>query len=560
MKKIYIDKSDSVASVVERIIGSVDQDIVLYVPRFTKLASSNNFRLLKREINASGKNVEVESVDDEVLELAKSMGIKAVNPFFRKNRRPMSDIVSLKGESEEVRTTGRKIVRKMIVQEDSSDDGSDEGRIDEEIEEEKFEELGEAEIEGVEEYHHRDHDHHPKERVLPGILKGSRLKAIAVLAILGVLVAGAAVILPSAKIKVVLEKINWDFNGSLVASASIKDPYLSNGQVKVGGIILEKSKNLTASYPATGTESVSRKASGQITIYNAYSGSPQTLVKDTRFSSPEGKIFRIAKAVLVPGAKIIDNKIVPSGVEVTVYADKPGSEYNIEPTRFRIPGFQGSPKYDGFYAESTEPITGGFVGVTKVPTEGDIIKARDANKRALENALNAEASLSIPAEIKVINNAARFIVTKEDVNRITDESGQFKVTTFGVKKVFGFKGGDIVKAMKVELIDELNLQSKKGDTAPAVTDLDLKERSISYGEPKVDFEKKEMLVAVKFKSVWTRKFDEEKFKAAVLGLRESELSANMKSFAGIKSVSINLWPFWVMRIPKNPSKVSIDVE
>ncbi len=557
MKKIYIDKSDSVASVVERILATQETEIVLYIPRFTKLASSANFKLLKREIHASGKNVEIESVDDEVLELAKALGIHASNPFFRKNRRPMSDILS---PGENPKLEHHKIGRKVAIQEEDQEFTKyEEKKVEEEIQEEQSEEMEEAEVAGVEEYHHRGHDHHPKAAFFKRLQPGNQFKALAALGILGLLIAGAMIILPSAKIKVALEKINWDFNGSLVASAAIKDPYLAGGQVKVGGIVLEKTKNITTSFPATGTESVSRKASGKITIYNAYSSSPQPLIKDTRFQSPDGKIFRIAQGILVPGAKIVDNKIVPSTVQVTVYADKPGAEYNIEPTRFRIPGLQGSPKYEGFYAESSESMSGGFVGVAKVPTESDIIKAKDKNRKTLEDVLNAEASLSIPSDIKIIDKAGRFIVLKEDVNKITDDAGEFKVTTFGSKKLFGFKEVDVLGALETELVNEVKLQSRK-DGEDEEVKLDLGEHSITYAEPRIDFDKREMSVVIKFHSIWTRAFDKDSFKTAVMGKRESELGPVIKSFVGVKSVTVNLWPFWVGKIPTNPNKVSIDVE
>ncbi len=557
MKKIYIDKSDSVASVVERILATVETEIVLYIPRFTKLASSTNFKLLKREIHASGKKVEIESVDDEVLELAKALGIHASNPFFRKNRRPMSDILS---PGENPKLEHHKIGRKVsIKEEDSEFTKYEEEKVEEEIQEEQSEEMEEAEAVGVEEYHHRGHDHHPKVAFFKKMKPGNQLKAIGSVALAGLLIAGAIMILPSAKLKVALEKINWDFNGSLVASASIKDPYLASGQVKVGGIVLEKTKNITSSFPATGTETVSRKASGRITVYNAYSSIPQPLIKDTRFQSPDGKIFRISKGIVVPGAKIVDNKIVPSTMEVVVYADKPGAEYNIESTRFRIPGLQGSPKYDGFYAESFESMSGGFVGTAKVPTESDITKAREKNRKTLEDVLNAEASLSIPNDIKIIDKAGRFVVVKEDVNKITDDAGEFKVTTYGSKKLFGFKEADVLKALETELANEVRMQSER-DGEPGAVKLDLEEYSVEYGEPRIDFDKKEMSVVIKFHSIWTRGFDKEAFKAAVLGKRESELGPIIKTFVGVKSVNVNLWPFWVKKIPANPNKVSIDVE
>ena len=118
----------------------------------------------------------------------------------------------------------------------------------------------------------------------------------------------------------------------------------------------------TRAIPATGVEQVDEKASGKITIFNEYSEKVQRFVKNTRFESPKGKIYRIAESVDIPGMKKSENDIVPGKVTVTVYADSPGEEYNLPDTKtfFTVPGLKDSPMFKGFYAESITPIVGGF--------------------------------------------------------------------------------------------------------------------------------------------------------------------------------------------------------
>ncbi len=77
----------------------------------------------------------------------------------------------------------------------------------------------------------------------------------------------------------------------------------------------------------------------------------------TRFLALDGKIFRLTKGITVPGAKIVEGKIIPSSIEAAVIADQPGEAYNIGPvSRFSIPGLKGTPKYEAFYAESKADI------------------------------------------------------------------------------------------------------------------------------------------------------------------------------------------------------------
>ena len=99
MKKILVNKSDEAVVIVEKIIEADDNDVVLSVPRFSHIGESlSNFHLLKREADALDKKIIIESVDDHVIELAEMSGLKAMNPFFAKNKRQFSDIIVLKKE------------------------------------------------------------------------------------------------------------------------------------------------------------------------------------------------------------------------------------------------------------------------------------------------------------------------------------------------------------------------------------------------------------------------------------------------------------------------------
>ena len=108
--------------------------------------------------------------------------------------------------------------------------------------------------------------------------------------------------------------------------------------------------------PATFEQKLQRKANGKVVIYNAYSATPQRLIKNTRLESADRKIFRINDSVVVPGVTTVKGEVVPGSVEVTVFADAPGKEYNIGTTNFTIPGFKGDPRYTKFSAAITQII------------------------------------------------------------------------------------------------------------------------------------------------------------------------------------------------------------
>jgi len=106
-----------------------------------------------------------------------------------------------------------------------------------------------------------------------------------------------------------------------------------------------------------GTENLkwlASRAYGTMTIFND-TDIPQRFIRNTRFESPNGKIFRIPQSVTIP-AKTGN---VPGSITSTVFADTTGPEYNIPPTNFTVPGFKGTDRYNLFYGRSYQPMSGG---------------------------------------------------------------------------------------------------------------------------------------------------------------------------------------------------------
>lgn len=119
---------------------------------------------------------------------------------------------------------------------------------------------------------------------------------------------------------------------------------------------LEDSEVVEAKGPTTHVES---KASGSITVYNAYSATPQRFIKNTRFETPDGLIFRAVSDIVVPGKK----GSTAGQVSVTVVADHVGDKYNIGPVaKFTLPGLKGGSMYTSVYAKSSASMTGGASG------------------------------------------------------------------------------------------------------------------------------------------------------------------------------------------------------
>jgi len=147
----------------------------------------------------------------------------------------------------------------------------------------------------------------------------------------------------------------------------------------------------------SGEEQASDKATGRIVIYNNFSTQSQRLIKNTRFETSGGLIFRIPNSVVVPGVHKQNGQDVAGSIETDIIADQPGPEYNLGLSDFTVPGFKGSPQYDKFYARSKTPTTGGFIGKRLVVPPGDLANVRDGLEKELKEQLLTQAQAEKPA-------------------------------------------------------------------------------------------------------------------------------------------------------------------
>ena len=103
-------------------------------------------------------------------------------------------------------------------------------------------------------------------------------------------------------------------------------------------------------------ECANQKARGLVTIFNLNS-TAQVIIASTRLTPPSGLIFRADKTIVVPSAQVTSAGLIPGQREVSITADKIGSEYKIGPSTFSVPGLIGSDKYDKVYAKSFQPTS-----------------------------------------------------------------------------------------------------------------------------------------------------------------------------------------------------------
>lgn len=521
LKKIIVNKSDEAAVIVEKIIDSPADEIVLSIPRFSRLVDAPaNFQLIRREAELLNKKIIIESVDDRAIELAAVVKLESVNPFFQKNRR-VSDIVAQRPSSVSPQASPR-LIHKDYPKRAETPAIIKEGLTLEE----------------------------PAPRTRKSFRLPSSRRTIAVLAATAVLVMFlflAVKVLPRAKIVLASQKSPWNYHDSVIIDKTATA--ITEADKRIPGQLFTQSRNVNLTFPASGKKQVEKKATGTVTIYNSYSSDPQPLIATTRLVTPDGKIFRLVNSVTVPGAKIVEGKIIASSLDAAVAADKAGEDYNVGPvSHFTIPGLKGTPKFEAFYAESKLAMSGGYIGEVAFPTEADIKNAKEELQKTLEVALKTFFATQIPSNLKLINGASQTIYKEPKVNSEVNGEGQFSIFGEVVGSVLVFREQDLMELLRLKVKKELG------------GDFEILNSELEYGEARGDFNRGRASFSVKFAGTVARTIDTASLQERLLGKTQNDLQGIVFSVPGLESVQVSLWPFWVKRVPVDPAKVKVIIK
>jgi hypothetical protein len=294
---------------------------------------------------------------------------------------------------------------------------------------------------------------------------------------------------------------------------------------------------------AQGMQHVETKASGSITVYNAYSSSPVRLIKDTRFESPDGLIYRTPAAVLIPGMK----SGVPGSVSVTVVADQAGDQYNIAPARFTVPGLKSSAAmYAGVYAKSSEQLSGGFIGDQPAVAPATLT----ATISAVRARLAASALSSAASNADYIQFPDLMQITYQDMPSTTEAGGGVRIHEKAHIEMIAFPKDAFTHAVSASVSADAGnapITLHQGTGFAAHTSLSPE----SWGSQPLDF-----VLAGQAQLVWD--VDTEALGVALAGRDESAFQTIISSFPGIKEAHARIQPFWKSVFP-NPSKIKITV-
>lgn len=299
--------------------------------------------------------------------------------------------------------------------------------------------------------------------------------------------------------------------------------------------------------PSTGVVQAEEKARGTVTVYNNYSTEPVRLIKDTRFQTPSGLVFRTPAEVMVPG-KVGST---PGKVDVTVVADQAGEQYNVAATdKFTLPGLQSSPDmFKNVYAQSTAAMTGGFKGERPGVSESDRATAMTQVRARLEQKVRDAITALNTDESAALFGLAH--ITYEDMPPTTEAGGSVRIHQRAHTLVPVFSAPDFARTVARTVsadadVASIELRPKSGFSAHSIA-------TSTLGADPVQF-----TMSGQAQLVWG--VSETELTTALAGKGKDAFQTIVTAFPGVEEAKARIQPFWSSTFPTDPEKIKVKIE
>jgi len=317
--------------------------------------------------------------------------------------------------------------------------------------------------------------------------------------------------------------------------------------------VIKASASESVSVRSSGTKMVEKKTTGTLTIYNTFSKQPVRRIPNTRFETPDGKIFRSHTVANIPGYKVASGKTVPGSVEVGVTAENAGALYNIGPSAFTLPGLAGSPMFESVYAKSNAPMSGGFSGTVKVVSDADLGKARSTLEGAVTEKILAKIKSQIPEDKVFFNDysidstfneyggSASSTIKTDDNSQVVSMDGTATAVVFDKQELSTYLARRVLSGA-----GEVNLRIDNWTDLTASLD-----QATELGDGG-DFS---LRVKGNARFVW--QVDEAALKKDLAGIKKTEYTKVFLNYPSINTAEVSISPFWSGSFPSNAKRIII---
>lgn len=565
---IYIDIDDEITGIIDKLQASDGKIIALVLPkRAAVFQSIVNMKLLKRAADSSKKGIVLITSEPGLLPLAGASGIYVAKSLTSKPTIPIGPQLDDEDEesvgeddptSEEPELTAENAGDKPVGELAGAAAagalvGSQLGKDEVETLEFDNQELPTDEV---------PETPSPKTFAPPTDKKGKpkkdkklkvpnferfRLWLILGGLLLILLIAGAIYAIkyaPKAVIKINTNAVNVDVSAPVTMSTTAKvyDPATSTVPAKAQ----QSQKTFTQTVPTTGQKNTGNKASGTVTMSaGACSGNIPSGVSAGSGISNNNQTYITTESMsftpVVVGGKCIFQGVNGSGGNsVGMTAQAGGAGYNVSGVSFSVAGRSD--------VSANGSASGGTDNIVQSINQNDINSAKSkitvddpGVKKALEDDLKKAGWFPVPETY----NSSTPVVTAS--GKVGDTVNTVTVTESVTYNMLGVHENDLRAIINANvksqidtskqsiLSDGLSKASFNIDTATA-TSAQVTMNVVATVGPDID------VISIRDNST---------------GKKAGQIKADLESQPGIKSVDVNLSPFWVSAVPKDTKKVTV---
>lgn len=301
---------------------------------------------------------------------------------------------------------------------------------------------------------------------------------------------------------------------------------------------------------ATGQEEVTSQALGQIEISKTTAGS-ERLVRNTRFMTDSGLVFRIDESVSVPGA----TDEGPGTIRVDVFADEAGEEYNIAAgVAMNVPGFQESgltELYNAISARSVSAFSGGFDGPQYIINDDELADAREALQSELRRALLDKIDREKPAGFVVYNDAVAITFNQLPASEASGNTVTLREE--GVLQIPMFREEDFAEYIAATTLSDY-------DRLPVRLE-DVNKITFAYTDEETKSSDLNTLEELNFtlngqnRVIW--QFNAEDLQVDIVGKDKTAVNQAIDKYPGIRSADAIIRPFWKSTFPRERANIRI---
>ncbi len=335
----------------------------------------------------------------------------------------------------------------------------------------------------------------------------------------------------------------------------ILDKYLTEINLDknlIPGHLVTASYEQVKRFSASGEEYLEKQAQGMITVFNDYSNAGQVLIPTTRFLSKDGFLFRSPTQIIIPGKK----GDIPGSVEVLIIADQPGSEFNIGPSKFKLPAFgeMQSPRYDKIWAQSYKAMKGGAKDEVLLVSEQDVLLAKKGMRKELEQKVVEKLEKEVEKTKDLIINKKAVIERDFYLNPSAEPGIQahaFNVAGFIEMETLAYKKKDLHELIQSKVRDVINPETQEI--------FETKEEYIFVQEIIFNFNKGQIQFQIHVEYPVFYRIDKDKIKKDLTGKNIEQIKKYLKDLPGLSNAHIEIWPSFSKYLPSFIRRIKVNV-